>query len=218
MVNSAVFFDLDGTLIHTLDDLGHAMNGALAEQGLPLHSTDDFAKMIGGGMRKLVERASGGQGDQEKLLRGLMGRYSRHYVQRSRAYDGIHDLLRALRVRKVTLAVISNKHHGMTSEVVRRMFPDAGFGYVRGHQPPAPKKPDPFALLQACHALEVSPRDVFYVGDTEVDMKAALAAGMTPVAVSWGYRSPEILEEAGACHVLEHPSELLNLLHPLHLN
>ena len=144
----------------------------------------------------------------------LMASYSRHYVRSTRAYCGIHELLLNLRRKKVSMAVISNKHHGMTSEVVRRMFPDAGFKYVQGHQPPAPKKPDPFPLLQACHALDVAPENVWFVGDTEVDMEAALTAGMKPIGVAWGYRSQSLLLQGGASHVLQHPSELLKLIHP----
>ena len=214
---SAVFFDLDGTLVHTLDDLGAAMNEALREQALPTHPEENYAAMIGGGIVKLVERASQGQGDQEQLLIVLMRHYSRHFVKATRAYPGIHDLLHSLRRQGIPTAVISNKHHGMTREVVARIFPDAGFSYVRGHCSPVPKKPNPAPLLLECERLNVPPESVLYVGDTEVDMKAALAAGAYPVGVSWGYRRVEVLLESGAKHILNEPLELHNIMGTLDL-
>ena len=214
---SAVFFDLDGTLVHTLADLGAAMNEALRAQNLPIHPEEDYAAMIGGGIGKLVERASKGQGNQEQLLIVLMRHYSRHFVKATRAYPGIHDLLQSLRRQGIPTAVISNKHHGMTCEVVDRIFPDAGFSYVRGHHPPIPKKPDPAPLLLECERMNVSPESVLYVGDTEVDMKAALAAGACPVGVSWGYRRVEVLLESGAKHILKEPLELHSVIGALDL-
>jgi len=208
----AVFFDLDGTLIHTLADLGVAMNSALEEQSLPTHPIENYAGMIGGGMAKLVDRASSGKGNQTQLISGLMRHYNDHYVRETRAYPGIHHLLARLREAGIITAVVSNKHDGMTQEVVRRIFPDAGFAYVRGYRAPVPKKPDPAPLERPCRVLDVRQNSVLYVGDTEVDVEAAVRAGIQPVGVSWGYRVENVLLDAGAKWILRDPMELLDMI------
>jgi len=108
--------------------------------------------------------------------------------------------------------VVSNKHDGMTQEVVRRIFPDAGFSYVRGYRAPVPKKPDPAPLQRPCSVLGVPEGSVLYVGDTEVDVKAATRAGIQPVGVAWGYRDDKVLLDAGAKWIIEDPMELLDLI------
>ena len=138
-----VLFDLDGTLVHTLRDLGGAMNKALEEHNLPGHPTDAYARMIGGGMAKLVERASGGEGEQELLQARLLVHYQHQMVTHTRPYPGIWPVLDELRARGVPCGVVSNKDHKMTVGVVARVFPDGPFSAVRGRQDGVPRKPSP---------------------------------------------------------------------------
>lgn len=209
---SGVLFDLDGTLVNTLKDLGNAMNTSLVAQDLATHDPEDYKKMIGGGMHRLVELASGGLGDQEQLLNGLLAAYGRRIVGDTRAYSGIHELLRWLRRSGKKTGVVSNKAHGMTVDVVARIFPEAAFKVVVGHRPPTPKKPDPTVLIEACNSIGVEPGECLFIGDTDVDMKAGRRAGLTPVGVGWGYQNEERLLNAGAARVVQSGNELIELI------
>ena len=206
-----VLFDLDGTLVHTLRDLGGAMNKALEEHNLPGHPTDAYARMIGGGMAKLVERASGGEGEQELLQARLLVHYQHQMVTHTRPYPGIWPVLDELRARGVPCGVVSNKDHKMTVGVVARVFPDGPFSVVRGRQDGVPRKPSPEGIWLACEALGVSPDQSVYVGDMNVDREAAAAAGMRFVGAGWGYAGTESLRESGAMRVLEEPIQLLDV-------
>ena len=205
-----VLFDLDGTLVHTLEDLGGAMNRALSEQSLPTHPADAYASMIGGGMAKLVERASKGHGDQALLQARLLVHYQREMVTHTRAYPGIWLVLNHFRELGIPCGVVSNKDHKMTVGVVARVFPDASLSVVRGRQDGVPRKPSPGGLLLACEALGIEPADSFYVGDMKVDRDAALASGMRFIGVAWGYVGKKALLAAESRCVADTPHELLD--------
>ena len=164
--------------------------------------------MIGGGMVRLVELASGGKGDQGLLLQGLLKFYGSRMVGDSRAYPGVHSLLSSLRLAGIGTGIVSNKAHGMTVDVVSRIFPGAAFKVILGHRPGYLKKPDPSVLLEACDVGGMTVSNTLFVGDTTVDMEAAIRAGMGPIGVSWGYHSASRLEEAGAVHILKDGHDL----------
>lgn len=215
-VNAAVnvrafVFDLDGTLVDSLEDLAVAMNEVLREAGRAEHPIDAYRGFIGWGAADLVRRAAP-DGDHDALLAEFRQRYhGRGLDHASHPYDGIPELLRTLVERRVPLAVLSNKPHAATVAVVARFFPDVPFIAVVGAREGVPHKPDPTSALEIVEALGVDAASCVFVGDTEVDMQTARNAGMTPIGVAWGFRA-ETLAAAGAERVVAHPQELLDVL------
>ena len=207
----AVIFDLDGTLADSLGDIGGAMNEALAARGLLEHPLLAYHQFIGEGVEVLARRAAPLL--EERHVKALVDEYRERYAARidaaTRPYEGISELLDGLVQAQVPLAVLSNKRDDFTIELVRRRFSRWPFRAVRGERADVPRKPDPTAALEIASTLAVAPADCAFVGDTSIDMKTALAAGMQPVGVLWGFRGREELLEAGAKRLLAHPRELL---------
>jgi phosphoglycolate phosphatase len=212
----AVLFDLDGTLLDTLDDIAAAANAVLASQGAPAHPPADYRRFIGDGVATLFSRALPKEMMSEEVIArcvaGFGPAYADSWNERTAPYDGIAELLAALRERGLRLAVLSNKPHLFTLRCVEHYFPDTPFLAVVGDRPPIPRKPDPASALEIAASLKVDPGQVVYVGDSSVDMLTASRAGMLPIGVAWGFRSAAELREHGACAVIEHPRELLDLL------
>jgi len=211
-----VIFDLDGTLADTLEDLADAMDRVLSGEGLPAHGYAAYRRMIGHGIRQLVSDAlPEDKRDDATIARcfeRMMADYGEHSLVKTHPYDGVPELLSALGTRGVKLAVLSNKADAPTRRIVAALFPAGTFDAVAGAQPDVPLKPDPAGALRAAEGLGVAPGRIVYVGDSPTDVRTALAAGMTPVGVSWGFRTPGELVEAGASAVLDHPRELLALI------
>lgn len=206
-----VVFDLDGTLLDTLEDIASAMNAVLSAAGLPSHSLEAYRGLVGWGASDLVRRAAP-DGDHDALLAGFRARYYRDGLHgATRPYEGVPQLLQALVVRKVPVAVLSNKPHEPTVSVVGHFFADIPFVAVLGARPEAPIKPDPTVALAIAEGLGVAPSECAFVGDTEVDIETGRRAGMRPIGVSWGFRA-DSLAPAGAERVLDAPDELLALL------
>ena len=206
---SSVIFDLDGTLVDSLDDIAAALNHVLGERGMPTHERATVERLVGHGMRSLVERAVPEDADVDAILAAYGARYEAHLTDHTRVFDGVRELLDALEARDVPMAVLSNKPHAMTRRVVDELFGLERFVEVLGQRDEVPKKPDPAA------ALELAPRlvaPIFFIGDTPVDVQTARAAGQRPIGVAWGMRAPELLIEAGAEVVLDDPLALLPLL------
>lgn len=210
---SAVIFDLDGTLVDSLDDIAASTNHVLRELGRPTRSREEIARFVGDGARLLIARALGDAPElEEDALRHFFERYLAHSLDRTRLYPGIDALLRELARREVPTAVLSNKPHQATVAVVEALFPEHLFVRVLGQRDAVPKKPDPAGALELRDAMGVDAADTFFVGDTAVDVETGIRAGMIPIGVAWGYRTPAQLEAAGARRVLRAPSELLDLL------
>lgn len=201
---AAWIFDLDGTLLDTLDDLADAINEMLAGLELPPRSRDDVCAGVGDGMRRLVERMLPEDRADEALADEALERYRAAYRQRwhvrTRPYPGIDAELRRLTAAGVPLGVVSNKPQEFTGRMIDHYFqpPEVRFGVVLGQREGVPVKPDPAGLLEAAGLLGVDPGQCAYVGDSPGDIKAARRAGMQPVAVDWGFRSAETLRAAGA--------------------
>ena len=217
MKYEAVLFDLDGTLLDTLDDLGDSMNAVLASQGYPIHPIKSFTEFVGDGVENLVRRAVPPEvrADETRVaeLVPLMRReYSGRWKAKTHPYEGIPRLLEQLSERGLRLAVLSNKPHPATVEVVDHFFPPGTFDIVLGARPGVPIKPDAGAALDVSRRLEIAPISFLYVGDTNTDMKTAVDAGMFAVGALWGFRSAAELQSSGARVLIGTPGELLSLI------
>ena len=213
---SLVIFDLDGTLLNTIDDLGYACNHALEACGFPTHAIEEYPRLVGNGVNKLIERAlPEGQKDEETVLRvraHFVPYYNAHNCDFTRPYDGIPELLESLKARGCMLAVASNKYQAATEKIVSHFFPGV-FDVVLGEREGVPRKPDPQIVRDIEAKLQrdkvPSTYSVLYVGDSLVDQATAANAGVPFVACSWGFVAREKLVEAGCEHIIDSPRELL---------
>ncbi|MCD4824445.1 MAG: HAD family hydrolase [Phycisphaerae bacterium] len=212
----AVLFDLDGTLLDTLDDLADAVNAALAGQGLPTHPVEAYKIFVGNGAVTLVTRTlPEDQRTEENIAacyKEFQAEYQKRWDAKTQPYEGIADMLTALTARGLKLTVLSNKPHDFTQLCVKRYFGDTPFEIVQGVADDCLPKPDPAGAKAVAAKLDISPEEFLYVGDTNTDMQTANAAGMYAVGVTWGFRSAEELTEHGAKTLIDHPSELQKLL------
>jgi phosphoglycolate phosphatase len=211
----AVIFDLDGTLVDTLEDIGDAMNRVLAAEAAPVHGYEDYRYLVGRGLWNLAEQALPPERRDEatvtRCYERMIADYSTHSLVKTRPYEGIPALLRDLRRAGLPLAVFSNKSHDLTLRIVEALLDLVHFEEVRGAVPGVPLKPDPAVALQLAAGLGVEPGLVAYVGDSNVDMQTATAAGMRAIGVSWGFRTAAELREHGAAVVIDRPQQLLEL-------
>lgn len=217
MKKQLVIFDLDGTLVDTLADLAAAMNHVLSQAGYPTHAVADYRFKVGNGVDKLVERALPEPVREQAAVRQsvrqrFLDYYNQHDMEATAPYGGIPELLRQLRARGLKLAVASNKPHAAAVEIVRHYFGADLFACVYGQRPGAPVKPDPTIVHDILQTLEVPAERTLYVGDSAVDMETARRAGIESVGVLWGFRPETELTEAGACHLVAAPAEILNYL------
>jgi phosphoglycolate phosphatase len=212
----AVLFDLDGTLLDTIDDLADSMNSVLEMFGFPKHGIDKYKYFVGDGMDVLVRRALPVFCKDESLIASCVAamkeEYSSRWADKTRPYDGIPALLDALSASGVRLSILSNKPHESTVEVVSKMLRDWKFEMVVGVRDGIPRKPDPVAAKLIAESLGIAPDEFLYLGDTHTDMKTAVAAGMFPAGALWGFRTADELIEAGARILVRHPADLLDFI------
>lgn len=210
----AVIFDLDGTLLNTLGDLRAATNHALEVRGLPPHSMEEIRQFIGNGIRLLICRAmpeGTPEAEIDAALDDFKAYYAAHIHDRTVPYDGIPQLLTALRKRGIKVAVLSNKIDSASQQLIEYFFPgktDVVFGEHVG----VPRKPDPTSCRMVMQQLGVQPEQVLYVGDSGTDMQTAKNAGLYAVGVTWGFRSKEVLLEDGADVLVHRPEQILQIL------
>ncbi|MBI2192601.1 MAG: HAD family hydrolase [Planctomycetes bacterium] len=211
----AVLFDVDGTLLDTLDDLAHSMNQVLAEKGYPTHPVPAYRYFVGEGVEKLVRSVlPPGRLDEATVsscAAAMRAEYGRRWSEMTRPYEGIPPLLDALTALRVRLAVLSNKPDALTRAVVTRFLGRWRFEAVRGFLASMPRKPDPAAALQIARTLGLPPSEIVYLGDTRTDMATAVSAGMYPAGALWGFRTPEELLASGAKLLVQSPLDLLRL-------
>lgn len=209
----AAVFDLDGTLTNTLGDIATAMNRSLRLHGLPEFQVDEYRYLVGDGAKVLAQRAVRDRQElAESVRREYQAYYQEHTLDTTRPYPGIPELLQALTERGIQVCVLSNKPHADTCGVVRHFFPEIPFAQIRGQVEGVPVKPDPTGALLIARALGLKPEEFVYLGDTNVDMRTALNAGMHPVGVTWGFRPAEELAQAGAEHLIGYPLDLLRIV------
>ncbi|MDD3242769.1 MAG: HAD-IA family hydrolase [Eubacteriales bacterium] len=210
MTKQTVLFDLDGTLLDTLDDLAGSTNAALAACGYPLRQKDEVRAFVGNGVEKLIERAVPAgtpRADMLACLAVFREHYSRHMEDHTAPYPGILTLLEHLRAQGCRMAIISNKFDAAVKALNARWFSQWIEAAV-GESPAVRKKPAPDTVLAAMAQLEANPASTLYVGDSDVDVQTARAAGIAVCGVTWGFRSRALLEEAGADYVVDTAQEL----------
>lgn len=215
-----ILWDLDGTLIDTLDDLGEAVSHTLRLRGLATHGREDYRRMVGHGVRNLVKRALEASGVQiedtmdgeaflDEALADFKAYYSAHIDVYSRPYPGIPELLAELDAAGVKLAVVSNKFQEGTDHLIREFFPKIRFAAILGNRPGFPLKPDPAIVEEALALAGVSRSDALMVGDSPTDMHTAENGGIDSLAVSWGYRTREDL---AAYRIVESVADLRKII------
>ncbi|MCX5779768.1 MAG: HAD family hydrolase [Firmicutes bacterium] len=207
-------FDLDGTLLNSLEDLANSTNYALEKNGYPARTIEEYRRFVSDGLPKLIERALGEKYNPEiglRLTEDFVAYYSSHYVDATRLYSGVAEMLNELRASGILLAILSNKPDPFLRIMIEQMFPAGTFAMVQGKTDQFLTKPDPASLQYVLHELHISPSETLYIGDSDVDIYTAHNAGVKAVGVTWGFRDQQELEDAGADYIVVSPSEILTL-------
>ncbi|MBR3558361.1 MAG: HAD family hydrolase [Bacteroidales bacterium] len=211
-----IVFDLDGTLLNSLEDLADSANWVLEQHGFPMHPVDAYRYFVGDGVRKLIERilpeTERSTDRIEQCRQEFVAYYDIHKEDKTTAYPGIAELLKSLKCKGLKIAVATNKVHLAVEPLMRKYFPEIHFDAVFGQREGIPVKPAPQIMYDILKATGCKPSETLHVGDTATDMQLAHNAGVTPVGVLWGYRPLEELQEAGANFIIEKPEELLKLV------
>jgi len=212
----AVIFDLDGTLLDTIDDIADALNQVLAKNHFPVHSVERFKQMVGLGLEQLVfdvlPETQRDQATFKRVSAEANEAYAAHWNIKTKPYPGVVDMLRQLKAQGVKIAVLSNKPQRFTQMCVQALLPHELFDGVMGAQDNVPKKPAPDGALNIARQLGILSDKILYVGDSGTDMKTAKAAGMFAVGASWGFRTEQELREHGADKIVHRPEEILALV------
>lgn len=209
-----IIFDLDGTLLDTLDDLADSVNYAMELYHFPLRTTSEVRSFVGNGVGRLIELAIPGgkqNADYDKCLAEFRRHYAENMQNKTRPYDGIMELLQTLSEKGCLMAIVSNKFDAAVKGLCRTFFGN----YVKiaiGESGGVSKKPAPDTVFEALRQLGSSPDRAVYVGDSDVDADTANNAGIPFVGVTWGFRDQDILEQKGARHIIHHPNALLDVL------
>jgi len=212
----AVVFDLDGTLLDTLEDLADSMNYVLESNSFPIHEIDKYKHFAGNGLRNLVTKALPiKHRDAETIdsaLHNMLNEYGKRWDNKTVPYAGIHELLDQLYARSIKLAILSNKEHSLTLKVAEKYLCNWKFEVVFGERPGVPRKPDSSSALEIIKILGIAANDIIYLGDSGSDMETANNSGMYGVGASWGFRGAEELIKDGAKCTIDTPLELMKIL------
>ena len=211
-----IIFDLDGTLINTLEDLADSVNEALERMGYPVWPVEAYRLKVGRGFRNLMENSVPEEVREddsviEQMLDFFVEAYDRRYMNKSHPYEGIDRLLDELVQKGIFLAVNSNKRTDYTEKLIDKLFHRIPFVGVFGERAGVPKKPDPAGALELCGRMGLEPEQVLYVGDSGTDMKTGKNAGMDTIGVGWGFRGFLELEENGAVYLAETVKDILDI-------
>lgn len=206
-------FDLDGTLVDSLEDLAMSVNQVLQLHHLPTHDMDTYRLFVGNGVRKLMERALGQAHLDwvEECLKEFYKVYAQNCLLHTRPYQGIQDMLLLLKQQHIQMSVVTNKPHALAVKIVEELFPDT-FVSIYGQQDLYPTKPSPQSTYMALMAMKLSLEECFFIGDSRVDMETAWQAGMESIGVTWGFRSFQELSDAQATYIIDDPLKIVELI------
>ena len=212
----ACIFDLDGTLCDSVESIAYSANQALRDMGLREAGTEEYKVFVGDGVDMLIRRLLRFAGDEDGLrFEELKQRYMEYFKEgcmyQVKPYPGIPEALKFLKEQGVKLAVLSNKPHENTKNVIEKVFGTECFDCILGQSERFPRKPDPEGALYLAELFGAKPEECLYVGDTGTDMKTGTTAGMYTIGVLWGFRGQKELEETGADRVIAHPSGLTGI-------
>jgi phosphoglycolate phosphatase len=212
----AIIFDLDGTLLDTLRDMGETMNIVLREHGFLVHPMETYRLLVREGIHALLWRTLPEEKRDKvmvtRLLEKMREEYRRRWPENTRVFPGVPEMLDELEYRGLPKAILTNKVHHVTLKMVEKLIGAWSFSAVRGVLPGAPRKPDPAVALDIAREMNIPPQDIVLVGDSDIDMQAARAAGMYAVGVLWGFYDAADLLSAGAHTLMSNPHELFNFL------
>ncbi len=207
-----IIFDLDGTLLDTIEDISNAVNSALIEYGLKPHKIEDYKYFVGDGIEQLVERALGKEIKKEKfneIFSKIKENYGKNWNIKTKPYPYIPEMLDELKKKNVKMAVVSNKPHKFTELTIEYYFGRKYFDPVYGASENYPKKPDPFLAYRVLENFNLSQNEVAYLGDSNTDVIFAKNAGILPIGAAWGFRGVKELQENGAQYIIQNPLEVL---------
>lgn len=211
-------FDLDGTLLNTIEDLGTAVNHALASNGFPQHSIPMYNQMVGNGVKKLIERALPPENRNDAtiatMLESFRTYYDTHLYDFTAPYPGIEQALASLRSHDIAVAVASNKYESAVRRLIAHFFRDIEFVAVCGQIEGVPTKPDPSIVFRILSDHPTPKNEVVYIGDSGVDMETARRAGVECIGVTWGFRPARELVAAYADHIAADADQMLDLILP----
>ncbi|MEL1252848.1 HAD family hydrolase [Flavobacterium sp. DGU38] len=215
MKYKGIIFDLDGTLVNSLEDISDAMNKVLKGLNYPTHTYETYQYFIGSGLRNLVSKALPATNNSEEQIEicfeCMINEYREICTLKTKPYDGIVELLENLTSQNIKMAVFSNKADELTKKIASEIFPNH-FDTAVGLSTEALKKPNPFEALEIGKKWNLKPEEILFVGDSDIDMQTAVNANMFPVGVTWGYRTEEELKNSGAKVVVNRASELMEIL------
>ncbi|MBC8246428.1 MAG: HAD family hydrolase [Deltaproteobacteria bacterium] len=212
----AVIFDLDGTLLDTLEDLADSVNRTLAANGFPTHPVDAYRYFVGDGSKMLITRALPPEHNHPetvtKCFEAFRNDYRQYWKVKTKPFEGIPEMLQQLTELGVKMAILSNKPHEFTRQCVAELLTLWSFEPILGQRETVPLKPDPTGALEIVRQLDRPSSDFLYLGDSAVDMQTATAAGIFPVGACWGFRTASELQESGAKVLIEKPTQLIDLM------
>lgn len=210
----AIIFDLDGTLIDSLIDIALCANKVLEEFNLPSHKIDAYRNFLGGGALFLIKNCMP-RNSSDEMIEKVLERFKVVYDEQqhfnTKPYEGIYELLKELKNRNIKVGVLSNKPHYFTCKYIDEFFKDLNLDEVHGQKDEVPRKPDPKGAIDIANSFGIACENIFFVGDSDVDMNTAKNANMIAVGVEWGFRGPFELIENGAKHIVKTPNEILDL-------
>ena len=208
-----VIFDLDGTLLNSIDDLGNSVNRVLLNHGLEPHTMDKYQYFVGNGIRKLVERAFPDNYEQLDIaFEEFVDDYKDNCTVDSVLYPGIDDLLLKLEALGIKMAICTNKAQPLTDKIVKKLFLGYNFVEVIGDRFDNLNKPNPHYVFEILEKMNLNNDEVLFVGDSDVDMKTAINAGLDGCGVSWGFRTIKELKHSGAKYIVDEALEILNIV------
>ena len=202
-MNKAVIFDLDGTLFDSIVDIKDCMNRVLATFGLAPHTEEEYKKFVGNGIYNLAKRSVGEEKDEktvDEVYRKFLEEYSEHYMDKTRPYDGIFELVVNLKKKGIKLAVLSNKKQIYSENLCNKFFPDL-FNIVIGDRDGMQRKPSREPVMHILNYLDIAEENAFIIGDSNVDIITAKNSGISSIGCAWGFRGEEELKDAGADYI-----------------